>query len=154
MEAADRIRELAEQLKKDDSQFIVEVLVSLKRIPHKVLVILDGDNGVTIEDCADLNRALSDALDKENLLEGRYVLEVSTPGLDHPLKFMRQYRKNKGRTLKVKTHEATLEGTLSEITEHGITLQQQSGSGKKRTVKDVVIPFSSIEKAFVLVSFK
>lgn len=154
MEIADRIRELAEKSKKDDSQFVVDVIVSLRKNPKKVLVILDGDHGVTIDDCADMNRALSGALDQERFLDDRYLLEVSTPGLDQPLKLKRQYYKNRNRKLRVKTSEAVVEGVLADVTDEAITLEQESGNGKKKVVKHVVIPFAAIEKTFVLVSFK
>ncbi|MFN3839603.1 MAG: ribosome maturation factor RimP [Cyclobacteriaceae bacterium] len=154
MEIADRIRELAEKSKKDDSHFVVDVVVSLRKNPKKVLVILDGDHGVTIDDCADMSRALSGALDQERLLDERYLLEVSTPGLDHPLKLKRQYYKNRNRKLRVKTREAVVEGVLAEVTDEAITLEQESGNGKKKVVKHVVIPFAAIEKTFVLISFK
>ncbi len=154
MEIADRIRELAEKSRKDDSQFVVDVIVSLRKNPKKVLVILDGDHGVTIDDCADMNRALSEALDSERFLDERYLLEVSTPGLEHPLKLKRQYYKNRRRKLRVKTNDATVEGVLTMVTDEAITLQQETGSGKKKVMKNLIIPFSAIEKTFVLVSFK
>lgn len=144
---------MAENCLKDDSQFIVDIILALRKRPNKVLVILDGDNGVTIDDCADMNRALSEALDKVGLLDEHYVLEVSTPGLDHPLKLRRQYHKNRNRKVRVKTANATVEGVLIDITDESITLQQISGSGKKKETKETVIPFVDIEKTFVLVSF-
>ncbi|QOI96867.1 MAG: ribosome maturation factor RimP [Flammeovirgaceae bacterium] len=153
MEIRDSIRELAEKYLKDNSQFIVDVIVSLRRNPKKVLVILDGDQGATIDDCADLNRALSESLDKVNLIEGRYVLEVSTPGLDHPLQLKRQYYKNINRKVRVKTAASAVEGVLIAVTDESITIRQTSGNNKKKEIKEIIIPFTEIEKTFVLVSF-
>jgi ribosome maturation factor RimP len=153
MELEERIREIAKNCLKDESQFIVDVILNLRRKPKKILVILDGDKGVTIDDCADMNRALSEAFDKAGFLEEHYLLEVSTPGLDHPLKLKRQYYKNKNRKVRVKTASATVEGVLLDVTEESITLQQSSGSGKKKQTKENIIPFVDIEKTFVLVSF-
>ena len=154
MEITGRIQELAEKHLKNDSQFIVEVIASLKKKPNKLIVIIDGDHGVTIDDCADLSRALSAALDEANLMPDPYHLEVSTPGLDHPLKLIRQYYKNKGRQLKVKTASGIHQGKLVEVTDKAITLEEVNGTGKKKEVKEVVIPFSEIDKTFVMVSFK
>jgi ribosome maturation factor RimP len=154
MEITGRIQELAEKHLKNDSQFIVEVIASLKKKPNKLIVIIDGDHGVTIDDCADLSRALSTALDEANLMPDPYHLEVSTPGLDHPLKLIRQYYKNKGRQLKVKTASGIHQGKLVEVTDKAITLEEVNGTGKKKEVKEVVIPFSEIDKTFVMVSFK
>lgn len=155
MDLAGEIRLLAEANLSDD-KFVVEVLVSRKKTPAKLLVIIDGDHGVTIDDCADLSRVLSTELDERNYFsdDDRYVLEVSTPGLDHPLSMKRQYRKNTGRNLKVITKEATTQGKLADVTDERIVLIQEKGSGKKKEVREIEIPFSEIEKAFVLVSFK
>ena len=154
MEITDKIWQLAEKNLKNESQFIVEIIASFKRIPKKLLVILDGDQGVTIDDCADMSRALSEALDESGLMEDKYMLEVSTPGLDHPLKLKRQYRKNIGRSVKVKLNDKTVEGVLSDVTENSITLTQASGKGKKKVETQLTFPFDEIEKTFVLISFK
>jgi ribosome maturation factor RimP len=154
MELTEQIQQLAEKNLKDDSQFIVEVIASLRKRPNKLIVIVDGDRGVTIDDCADLSRALSETLDKNDVLKDPYMLEVSTPGLDHPLKLRRQYYKNKGRQVRVKTKEALLEGLLMDVNEQQITLELRSGKGKKKEVKEMTIPFTDIDKTFVLVSFK
>lgn len=118
------------------------------------MVILDGDKGISIDDCAALSRELSATLDESNLIEEAFVLEVSTPGLDQPLKTKRQYVKNIGRSVKVKTKEKTVEGKLTAVGEHELELTQHIGSGKKKEENVVVIPFEEIDKTFVLVSFK
>ncbi len=148
------IKKLAESHLKDASHFVVEVIVSLRNNPKKLLVILDGDKGISIDDCAELSRDLSNALDETNLVEGAFVLEVSTPGLDQPLKSRRQYVKNIGRNVKVKTKDSAEEGTLSQVLENKIKLLQQVGTGKKKEEKTVEISFENIDKTFVLVSFK
>jgi ribosome maturation factor RimP len=74
--------------------------------------------------------------------------------LDHPLKLKRQYFKNTGRKVRVKTAGGIQEGLLKSVTDEFITLEQESGKGKKKEVKELTIPFSDIEKTFVLVSFK
>lgn len=154
MELTERIQKLAERHLKDEFQFIVEVIASIRKKPNKLIVIIDGDKGITIDDCAELSRALSAALDEDKLLTDPYMLEVSTPGLDHPLKLTRQYVKNKGRTVKVKTSNEVLQGKLLEVTPQTIMLEVTTGTGKKKEVKEVSIPFSDIEKTFVMVSFK
>ncbi len=154
MELTDEIKKLAESHLKDESHFVVDVITSLRNNPKKLLVILDGDKGINIDNCAELSRNLSEALDTTNLVDGAFVLEVSTPGLDQPLKNKRQYVKNVGRTVRVKTKDKTVEGKLSGVHENRIELLQQVGSGKKREEKTVGISFEDIDKTFVLVSFK
>jgi ribosome maturation factor RimP len=154
MDLVDEIRKLVEGNLSPD-KFVVEVLVSGKKIPKRVLIIIDGDQGVTIDDCADLSRILSKEFDERNFFgDDNYLLEVSTPGLDHPLKLKRQYFKNTGRSLKVVGKTATLEGKLKEVADDKIVLVQETGTGKKKETKDIEIPFSEIDKTFVLVSFK
>jgi ribosome maturation factor RimP len=136
-------------------KYVVDVLISGKKIPKRVLVVLDGDAGVTIDDCADVSRRLSKEFeDRAFFGEENYFLEVSTPGLDHPLKLKRQFHKNVGRKLRVKLQETQEEGRLTEVTEDDIVLLQETGAGKHKEVNELRLPFSAIEKAFVLVSFK
>lgn len=153
MEIGNEIRRIAESKLINPGQFVVDVVVSL-RGKHKVLIFVDGDQGVTIDDCADLSRAVSDDLDKLPGLNSSYLLEVSTPGVDHPLKFGRQYAKHVGRTLKVSLPGQTIEGKLTHVTADAITLEQTTGTGKKKETKTIEVAFSDIEKSFVLVSFK
>jgi len=155
MEKQDKIRELAQNSLGDESLFLVEVLISTKPGSKRVLVILDGDNGVTIDACAEVSRKMSAALDEDSLMEGSYTLEVASPGLDHPLKLKRQYFKNRGRKLKVTLKDKkVVQGKMMEVRESDITLEEEVKEGKKVTTKSRSIAFSEIEKAMVMVSFK
>jgi len=154
MDIVKEIWKIAETHLTDPGQFVVDVVVSARKGPKKVLVILDGDTGISIDDCADISRAVSKVLDEAGYFEDNYTLEVSTPGVDHPLKFARQYAKHVGRRLKVKVAERTVEGKLESVTAEAIVLGEETGTGKKKETITTAIPFSQIEKAFVLVSFK
>jgi ribosome maturation factor RimP len=154
MEIEEEIRKIAEERLVGPDKFIVEVIVSSRKAPQKVTVIVDGDVGVNIDDCATISRELSKALDDLALLDERYVLEVSTPGLDQPLKFKRQYKKNIGRRLKVKFLDRVAQGKLLDADDEKITVAEETGVGKKKTIVPIQIHFSEIDKSFVLVSFK
>jgi len=154
MDIVEEIKKIANTKLTDSSQFIVDVVVSARKGPKKVLILVDGDNGVTIDDCATLSRDLSKTFDDLEWMDESYTLEVSTPGLDQPLAMHRQFKKNVGRMLKVKLQNEIQEGRLTEVSEEKIVLTQKIGSGKKEEIKTFDIPFSTIEKAFVLVSFK
>jgi len=155
MDLNEKVRELAQSCLFDESHFLVEVILTAKAGPKRVLVILDGDKGVNIEVCAKVSRALSNAMDESGLIDDNYTLEVTTPGLDHPLKLKRQYYKNVGRGFKVHTKDkALVEGKLMEVDEQRIVLSQEIKEGKKIDVRTIEIPFEQIEKAFVMVSFK
>ncbi len=154
MDLATEIRKITEsQLKA--GQFLVDIIASSRSGPKKILVILDGDEGISIDDCAEISRHLSKALDESAASEENYLLEVSTPGIDQPLKLHRQYRKNVGRKLRVrKTDQSIFEGKLASVNDDVVTLIEETGSGKNKETKEIQIPFSVIDKAFVLVSFK
>jgi ribosome maturation factor RimP len=154
MDLSTEIRQLVEPTLAPD-QFIVDVLVSSKKGPGKVMVLVDGDHGINIDACAEISRQLSKELDERNLIGDNYLLEVSTPGVDHPLKLKRQYPKHVGRRLKIKLLDGTqVEGKLDELHENELVLRQEVGSGKKKETKTVSVPFATVDKTFVLVSFK
>lgn len=154
MELVENIRNLAESKLTDNSQFVVDVVVKGQKGPRKVLIVIDGDNGVTIDDCANLSRELSKALDDLQLIDESYTLEVSTPGLDQPLRLRRQYSKNVGRKVKVVSTQGIAEGKLISASDDKIVLELEIGQGKEKTIANKEIDFSDIEKTFVLVSFK
>ena len=152
MDLKEKIKELAIKCLLNPAHFLVEVAVS-KHKPWKFTVVVDGDQGITIDDCANVSRLLNESLESE--VSDPYTLEVSTPGLDHPLKLTRQFRKNIGRGLKViKQDKTSVNGELKDVTEEKIVVAVASGQGKKMELKNEEIPFLEIEKAFVTVSFK
>ena len=152
MDLKEKIKELAETALANPAHFLVEVVVS-KHKPWKFTVIVDGDQGITIGDCAALSRTVNESLESE--ISDPYTLEVSTPGLDHPLKLKRQYIKNIGRGLKVvRKDKSILNGKLKQAEEEKIVIETEVGQGKKTEQKSIEIPFIEIEKTFVTVSFK
>ena len=122
----------------------------------KVIVTIDGDNGVTLQDCIDVSRAIEHNLDRE---EQDFSLEVASAGVSSPLKHLRQYKKNIGRTLIVKLATETIEGQLLEATDDGIVLSWEArepkkvGKGKETVQKKQQIPYTDIKEAIVTVNF-
>lgn len=152
-----RIEELVNSLLSKTEHFLVEVVISGTRVQKKVVVILDGDHGITIEDCVALSRALSERLDEEDLISENYSLEVTTPGVDSPLKLKRQYKKNEGRGFKITLKDKSqIKGKLVASGEETISLEYEEkvGKGKKKELKTMEIPFNLIDKALVQISFK
>ena len=122
----------------------------------KIMVTLDGDNGVTLQDCIDISRAIENNLDRESQ---DFSLEVASVGVGTPLKLVRQYKKNIGRTLIVKLATETIEAELVEANDGFITLSwknrevKKTGKGKETVQKTQEIPYSEIKKAIVTVTF-
>ena len=143
---------------KSESFFLVDVGVNPAPKGAKVTVYLDGDQGISIDACADVSRTLSAHLEEEDVMNGKYVLEVSSPGLDQPLKLHRQYIKNVGRNVKVLLQDnQTTKGTLCRVSEDAIELEPIA-KGKKKTRKEaslqnIRIPFDHIKKTNVLATF-
>lgn len=143
--------------RKDPSLFLVNVTAPAGPGGRKVTVHIDGDQGVPIDVCAEISRALSHRLDEEELIDEKYTLEVSSPGLSQPLLLKRQYTKNVGRHVKVVLHtDKTVQGELLAVDDEQITVAQETGhrSKKKVVAQEVTIPFSHIKKTNVLVIFK
>ena len=156
MELREQLLEIAEQHLKDDSFFIVDVIVKGSGGGKmKVLILLDGDEGVNIDDCADLSRAMGMYIETEEVIEQAYILEVSSPGLDHPLKLNRQFAKNIGRRLKLQMIDGSQHtGKLVAVQAEGFEFEKEVKEKKKTVHQLVSIGFEEIEKANVLVSFK
>ena len=122
----------------------------------KVIVTLDADNGVILQDCIDISRAIENNLDRE---EQDFSLEVASVGVGSPLKMVRQYKKNVGRTLIVKVANETIEAQLVDANEEFITLAWEArepkkiGKGKETVQKRQEILYSEIKEAIVTVTF-
>lgn len=143
---------MEDALNNDTSLFLIDFSVSTD---NSIKVVLDGDLGVNLEDCMKISRAIEHNIDRE---EYDFSLEVTSAGAASPLTMPRQYPKNIGRNLKVRTATDTFEGNLSATTENGIVLEWKTrepkpvGKGKVTVRKEAKINFSDIEEAKVIVT--
>ena len=156
-DAKQRIEDLLHIQLQDDSELF---LVEIKVIPgNNVKVFIDGDNGVSIDRCTKIHKALYRQIEEEGIFPNNdFSLEVSSPGTDEPLKLLRQYKKNIGRTVEVSLNDGSKkEGNLTGVNEDAITIRENQGSGKKRPVanndKTTNILFDQIKHTKVLVTF-
>jgi ribosome maturation factor RimP len=131
-------------------------LVSIKIKPtNNFKIYLDADSGLGIEKCIKINRALYKIMEEMGMYpDGDFSLEVSSPGLDEPLKLLRQYKKNTGRDVEVTMNdEVKKEGKLTAVTAESITIEYAEGKGKKAIVKTDEIPFDAIKQTKVQIKF-
>lgn len=131
-------------------------LVSIKIKPtNNFKIYLDADSGLGIEKCIKINRALYKIMEEMAMYpDGDFSLEVSSPGVDEPLKLLRQYKKNISRSVEVTTNdEEKKEGVLKEVTDETITIEQSEGKGKKAVIINTVINFTDIKQTRVLIKF-
>lgn len=149
------IERLLEEAIADGPLFAVSIVVSGN---NDIKVLIDNDEGISIDDCVKVSRIIEGSLDRE---AEDFSLNVSSPGADQPLVVRRQYKKNIGRELVVKQSEgAKLKGELTAVDDRGITLhtrekQRIEGRKAKQWVEeDHLIEFEKIVEARVVLSFK
>lgn len=150
------IEEIVEKHLPDENHFIVEVKMAEKSGKTLLNLLIDSDQGVTIETCARVSRLVSEELEAKEFMPDAYTIEVSSPGLDYPLSSKRQYSKNIGRDLKVNlSADKEVIGKLLEVDDDGIKmLVKRKEKGKKATEEELAIPFEEVKKSVVQVSFK
>ncbi|MGN6291325.1 MAG: ribosome maturation factor RimP [Chitinophagaceae bacterium] len=136
----------------DKDVFLVEIRI---KPTNNVKVFLDSDLGISIDRLIQYNRALYKQLEEENIFPGGdFSLEVSSPGLDEPLKMHRQYLKNTGRFVEVLQLDGVKkEGKLISTTETDIVIEEEKGKGKKKELVQHSIPFSEIKTTKVQIKF-
>ena len=147
----------------DERLFFVDVVLTDRGPVRKILILADGDQGITIDQCATISRKVAAEIEAQNLIDHAFTLEVSSPGLDFPLKLQRQYVKNIGRQVKIKTLDGNeYTGTLSAVSEHEVTITpepQKKGNKQPKKVnsepaKSITLAFAAIDKTNVMISFK
>ena len=150
----ERVRELLkEALLENPELFLLELDFSLS---NKIKVVVDGDKGVPIKECIRISRHIEHNINRE---EGDFALEVTSPDITRPLTHKRQYRKNIGRILRVKTKDVDLEGILTSVNHSGIELQWKTreqkpiGKGKVTVEKKAEVAFQDIKEVKVKIIF-
>jgi len=144
---------LKEAFQENNSLFLIDLNITND---NKISVVIDGDNGVSVNDCIAVSRKVEHNLDRE---EEDFSLEVSSAGVSEPLRLERQYRKNLGRKLQVTTNNEKIEATLTEVDQNGIKLNWKArepkpvGKGKHTVEKEAVLPYSEITDAKVMITF-
>lgn len=134
--------------------FLIDLKISAS---DDVTVILDGDNGVTLQDCLDASRAIEFNMDRE---DHDFSLQVMSAGLSEPLAQQRQFAKNIGRELKILMNDSSeIEGELVSADEEKITLllryrkPKEVGKGKVDVEEEREILYTDIRKATVVIKF-
>lgn len=150
----ERVKELLnEALEERKDLFLIDFSISSS---NAISVILDGDHGVSIEDCIAVSRKIEHNLDRE---EHDFALQVMSAGLSEPLRLQRQFQKNLNKKLKVKHHGKETEGELTGVTAEQIVLQYKTrepkpvGKGKVTVIKTEEIAFEAIDEAKVVIKF-
>jgi len=147
------IVELADQFLENTKLFITDIRI---KPVNRIVIMIDGDEGVKIDDCVAVSRFIESKLDRD---ADDFELTVTSAGIGEPLKFTRQYVKNIGRTLQIEiTNNQVIDGKLIEANEEAISIETMVKEKinhkfiKKTDIR--TIQYNEIRKAVVMVSFK
>ena len=150
----EKIKELIEEaLAEKSSLFLIDFEIKQN---NQILVIIDDDKGVSVNDCIEVSRKIEHNLDRD---EEDFSLEVTSAGVSTPLRLPRQFRKNIGRKLAVKTETDSYEAKLEKADEHEVLLKWKArepkpvGKGKVTVKKEAVLPYNDIVEAKVMITF-
>ncbi|NJD56706.1 MAG: ribosome maturation factor RimP [Nitrospirae bacterium] len=148
----EKVTDLAESLAASHGVNVLDVEIAGSMTRPQVRVFIDREGGVTLDDCAAFSRALSALCDVEDPIPTAYTLEVSSPGLDRPLKKLKHFEQSKGRLAKVVLKqkvdgEYVHIGRITDIREGVITLTEEEG-------KEVPVPFEIISRARLEIELK
>lgn len=144
---------LAEALDENPGLFLIDLEIVGN---NQILVVIDGDKGVSVNDCIAVSRKIEHNLDRE---EEDFSLEVTSAGVSQPLKLPRQFKKNIGRKLSVVTKDDKFEGELVDVTDETISLKWKArepkpvGKGKTTVQKEAVLNYADIVEAKVMITF-
>jgi ribosome maturation factor RimP len=156
MEKETQIKALEEKVNKllegHPSHFLVEIRI---KPTNNVKIFIDSDEGMPLSELINYNRKLYRELEETNFYpDGDFSLEVSSPGLDEPLKLNRQYNKNIGRFVEIMLLDGSkIEGKLIEAGEEGVVVETETGKGKKKEIKQESIHFSNIKNTKIQIKF-
>ncbi|MFJ2752516.1 ribosome maturation factor RimP [Streptomyces sp. NPDC087297] len=150
---SDRLRGLLEPLVAAKGLDLEEIEMSRAGKRRMLRIIVDSDEGVELDACAELSREVSDKLDETDVMgEDEYVLEVSSPGADRPLTEHRHYVRAVGRLVKFQLAEGgELIARILEVDDEGLDLEVPGVKGRKATARRIA--FTDIAKARVEIEF-
>ena len=145
---------IAEKIKEDEWRdcFLIDIVTN----GTKIQVFLDADEALTFRRCQKMSRYLEPILDDANYQGGKYILEVSSPGVDRPLKLLRQYVKNIGRSIKFEMNDRqTVTGKLVAVNDGVLSIEMVDPEDKKKKAKiNRELKLDDVKKALVQISFK
>jgi len=143
------IRDLVEAKLQHTALFLVDVKV---RVGNKIIVFVDGEKGITIDECADISKYIESNLDRE---AEDYELEVSSPGISQPMKVEKQYQKNIGNHMQVLMKDGIKKnGKLLSVDKEGFQLEEKTKIKGKTEIVISKILFSEAKETKMIITLK
>ncbi len=148
-----KVRELAALVAEEQGYELVEAALLGRGKRSLLRVFIEKEGGITLNDCEVFSRRLESLLDVEDPIKGPYTLEVSSPGLDRPLKSLNDFTRSAGKLVRIVTKENILDrsffvGRLKAVNGDLLRLSIQDSE------EEVVIPFGIISKARLEIELK
>lgn len=144
----ENIREIAQQIAEENDLFLIDLIIRGTENSRVIEVFIDGEENISAEKCALISRQISKLIDENELLSN-YRLDVSSPGVDRPLIYLKQFPKHINRLFEVEFKTAN----STSSTFKGKLISVENGILSFNTGKEIKIKFEDIIKAKVLVSF-
>ena len=149
----ERVYSLAKRIAEDYGYDLVEVNLLGKGKRTLLRVYIDKEGGVTLNDCEFFSRRFENILDVEDPIKGPYTLEVSSPGLNRPLKGVEDFKKNIGKMIRLITgqkidNQSFFIGRIIDVTEESLRILTKEGK------KEVLIPLNLIHRANLEIEIK
>lgn len=145
----ENIVKISDEIVRNSNFFIVDVLFRGDQRKRIIEIFVDGEKNVSAEDLAEISREINRVIEEKDLIKESYRLDVSTPGVDRPLKFLKQFPKHLSRnfeiTYYVDKEEKKITGKLVEINGEELTFLSEKNN--------LLIEYKNITKAKVLISF-
>ena len=159
MDLQSTVTTLVQEALEDDSFFIVDINVAgSEEGMKKISILVDSDNSINIDECARISRKVSNQLEESEIITSAFIIEVSSPGLDRPFVYPRQYKKNIGKKIEVTLKDGKVKiGKLEALHPDFITLGDEVPNKANKKKIDIVstdIAFAAIAKTIKVVSFK
>ncbi|MFG2192562.1 ribosome maturation factor RimP [Streptomyces sp. NPDC048639] len=150
---SERLRGLLEPLVAARDLDLEEIEVTPAGKRRVLRIVVDADDGVSLDACAELSRSASEKLDESEAMGGNpYVLEVTSPGADRPLTEPRHYRRATGRLIKAQLADGgELVARITAVDDEGLDLEVPGVKGRKPTARRLA--FADIAKARVEIEF-
>ena len=145
----EKIRRLLAGVLEQEGMELVDLKVDQRGKRLSIRLFMDKPGGVTVEDCAHITKEAMDVLDMENVSEGAYSLEVSSPGIDRPLRSKRDFERAQGRKVRLTMEEgiepSAMRGRLIKVQDHSLTLEMEG--------KPVEVPLGDVSEGKMEVEF-
>ena len=141
----EKIKETASNVLRDNGIELVDMIYRREGSVMVLRVLADMESGITIDECARMNEAIGEVLDKGDVIPEKYILEVSSPGLDRPLKTKKDFLRLKGKRIRIHAYEPIegrkeFVGLLESVEEDNIAISDENSKLTK-------IPLNKISKA-------